>query len=188
MTFAETSQKPSLIQRPDSYIALSCVILGGGVIAYSLAMPTLGDGRPGPGLFPGIIGAMFVLLGLSLGARTVILARGAEGQSYRASLTQPREADGTYSVAPGHEPEVAKVPTMRRWMNGIVVLAAVAGYIVLAESLGFILTMFVIVMAICVLLKSKIIAAFVTALILSFGLWAVFELGLFVQLPDGLLW
>ena len=58
----------------------------------------------------------------------------------------------------------------------------------LAEPLGFIITMFLVSLVIMLLLKAKPVSAIVTSLVLSFGMWLIFERGLQVQLPNGLLW
>jgi len=190
------------IQKPDMYLGLGTIGLGIAVLVYSLSLPTLGGGMPGPGLFPGIISVGFILLGLSLIVCEMLLARknsGLEsseadaqrhlvmnqgaGLADNESTGDPRE-----SSIDGVAIEEESLSARRVWVNGLVVLGSIIGYIVLAEHLGFIITMFLVSLAIMFVLKAKIPSTIVTSFILSFGMWAIFERGLQVQLPDGLLW
>lgn len=202
MTSTTLSTSRGTVQKPDIYLGLGAIVLGAIVLVYSLNLPTLGGGMPGPGLFPGIISVSFIFLGLALIVRALVLARkssalapaGAgehrgpeisEGCGH-ASDEGIEESNETAVVGIAIEEE--SLSSRRAGANGIVVLAAIVGYIVLAEHLGFIITMLLVSLAIMFVLKAKILSAVVTSLILSFGMWAVFERGLQVQLPDGLLW
>lgn len=182
--------------RPDTSLdvgglvtGIIAVAVGAAVIPYGAGMPDIREGIPGPGLFPMMIGGLAILFGLLLIASTVISAR------RRRALAEEVEAvtGEVPAVADASAPEDsgALVETgigavgARRWINGAVVFAAIVFYIVAAEPLGFPLTMFVVTAAIMLTLRAKVWVALVTGAGAAVGLWALFELGLLVQLPDG---
>lgn len=190
------------VQKSDMYLGLGAIGLGIIVLVYSLSLPTLGGGMPGPGLFPGIISVGFILLGLSLIVRGLLLARKSSAvdpaepdEQRQLVISQGTRLEDYESTAGPRESSIdgiaieeESLSSRRVWMNGLVVLAAITGYMVLAEHLGFIITMFLVSLAIMFVLKAKVFSTIVTSFILSFGMWAIFERGLQVQLPDGLLW
>lgn len=75
----------------------------------------------------------------------------------------------------------------RRWINGAVLMGGIIVYVLLAEVLGFPLTMALLVTAIVWSLRAKWWVALTTGVLTSVGLWAMFELALMVQLPDGII-
>lgn len=195
MTSTTLTTTRSVGKNPDLYLSLSAVGVGAIVLIYALSLPTLGDGRPGPGLFPGIIASGLILFGLALLFRTVVTSRRADSAEATVSDVQDESPDipitgsGNADAAPhGMEIDQETVSTRRAWVNGVVMLASIVGYIMLAEPLGFIITMFLVSLVIMLLLKAKPVSAIVTSLVLSFGMWLIFERGLQVQLPNGLLW
>ena len=147
------------------------VAIGVAVIIYSSTMPPLGDGRPGPGLFPSVIAGFLIVLGLVLVLRGVLLKSG------KAAPTQEEIA-----VA---ETEKA-LPKTQQWVNPLVVLAAMAFYIVFAEILGFILTLVIVVAGLMLFLKAKWWVALITAGVLTGVLFLVFQTLLLVRLPMGI--
>lgn len=186
-------------RHPDLYLSLGSISVGVIVLIYALTLPTMGDGRPGPGLFPGIISSALILCGLALALRTVVHSRrvtAGQHDSADADEAIPEEPTGDLdsgdavpdTAVAGMDIERETVSTRRAWLNGVVMLASIVGYMVLAEPLGFIITMFLVTLVIMLLLKAKLISALVTSLALSFGMWLIFERGLQVQLPNGLLW
>lgn len=75
----------------------------------------------------------------------------------------------------------------RRWINGAVLMGGIVFYVLFAEILGFPLTMAILVTAIVWSLRAKWWLALTTGVLASLGLWAMFELALMVQLPDGII-
>lgn len=187
MTLSPQSVPEGRIRAPDLYLGVVSIVLGAGVLIYALNLPTLGDGMPGPGLFPGMVAVGFMLLGTCLIVQALTQARKRYARASSDGITAGANG-GTQPAVSGIAIEEESLSSKRVWANGIVVLAAIIGYIALAEHLGFIITMFLVSLVIMFVLKANLVSAVVTSLILSFTMWAVFERGLRVQLPDGLLW
>lgn len=172
--------------RADLAAGVISVLLGAAVITYALSLPTLGDGKPGPGLFPGIVGGAFILFGLVLAGqswaatrrRTPIRPYGA-GDDTRDLIGE--EADHPASI------KTLDVPVKRLVANAAVIILAIILYILLADFLGFLITMCLVTSAVMLSLRSKPLTTAITAVVLSLLMWFVFEELLMVQLPDGLL-
>ncbi|MFC7376508.1 tripartite tricarboxylate transporter TctB family protein [Brachybacterium sp. GCM10030267] len=75
----------------------------------------------------------------------------------------------------------------RRWINGAILMGGIVGYVLLVETLGFPLTMALLVTAIVWSLRAKWWVAVATGVVTALALWAMFEQGLMVQLPDGII-
>lgn len=73
----------------------------------------------------------------------------------------------------------------RRWVNGAILMGSIVFYVLCAPILGFPVTMTVVVTAIVWSLRARWWAAVLTGVLTALGLWAMFEQGLMVQLPDG---
>lgn len=186
MTVQSTPENDVMAKvRADTAIGLLSVLLGIATVVYSLTLPSLGAGRPGPGLFPGIVGAALVLFGLTLATQAVLRGRKAKriGPAL-GTLATGTPAASAALVSDSAEPEITP---KRAMINTVVVLLAIVGFILLAEPLGFLLTMFLLSFVIMVLLRAKLVTALVTSAVLSVIMWGVFEKLLLVQLPDGLL-
>lgn len=204
---AETRTAARTPWQADVAVGLVAAIAGAVVISYAFSMPTLGEGRPGPGLFPGIIGGLLALFGLGLAVRSWWSARRGqpgdvdsdailEAIVHEGSTPRPDEEDAARAAANDdartHEPHAATVvvqdvPARRLALNAVVVIASVVGYIVLADTLGFLVTMTLVAYAVMVVLNYGWLRSAVYAVATSVALWALFERGLRVQLPDGVL-
>lgn len=186
MTVQSTPENGAMAKaRADTGIGLLSVLLGIATMVYSLTLPSLGAGRPGPGLFPGIVGAALVLFGLTLAAQAVLQGRKAKRTG--PSLGTPATDASAALAATEQVSDEEEITPRRAVINVAAVLLAIVGFILLAEPLGFLLTMFLLSSVIMVLLKSKPVTALVTSAVLSVLMWGVFEKLLLVQLPDGLL-
>lgn len=75
----------------------------------------------------------------------------------------------------------------RRWLNGAILLGSIVFFVLAAEPLGFPLTMAILVFAIVLSLRARWWVALLTGVLTSVGLWLMFEQGLMVQLPDGII-
>lgn len=168
------------------------VLLGAGVIPYGASMPYIREGIPGPGLFPMMIGGFLVLFG----ALVIITSLHAA----RRRRAAPSAEAGPVAVAAADEADSAAAPEAgavmdtdigsdgpRRWINGAVLMGGIVFFVLAAEPLGFPLTMAILVFAIVFSLRARWWVAALTAVLSSVGLWAMFEQGLMVQLPDGII-
>lgn len=142
----------------DLILGVVVVVLGGAVLVGTRTFPEMPGGMPGPALFPRILAGLLILFGVLLIAQ---VRRPPEGEALAVS-----------PVA------VAK---------GIGVLAAIAGYIALANRLGFLLTASAMVLAMMLLLGVRVRTA-VPVTIAGVLLTALlFERLLRVPLPQGVL-
>jgi len=148
--------------RHDLVGGLLAVALGAAVVLHVRTFPELPDGQPGPALFPGIVGSLFVLFGLVLVVRAV-LARGE------------RAAD----------PDAGVTPQGR--LRALAVLGLVVGYLLLAETLGFAVTMGVLLFLLMWVLGARPLVAALAAAVTTGFVFLVFEELLLVPLPYGLL-
>lgn len=75
---------------------------------------------------------------------------------------------------------------IRRWINGAILMGGIVFYVLFAQTLGFPLTMAIVVTAIVWSLRARWWVAVLTGVLTTLALWSLFEQGLMVQLPDGL--
>jgi len=167
----EVSELKPLI---DGVLSLASIIGGAIVVAYSVTLPTHSGGSFGPGLFPGIVGALFVVFGFFLGL--FLLLRIVAKRKDRISLPGDRAAL--------MEPERRSLLSSH-WWDVAAALSAIAFYILLAGSLGFILTISVIQIGLMIKFGYKKLWSFVIGIISTLILYTVFEQLLLIQLPDG---
>lgn len=207
MTTADTTST-TRAGRSNLVIGVASVAVGAVVIPYGASMPYIREGIPGPGLFPMMIGGLLILFGVLLVLTNVLAAR--RERRHRAELAAVAAGagsaeDGPLSLASASVPDsggdvpaseleaVAVLDTdigsdgARRWINGAVLMGAIVFYVLFAEILGFPLTMAILVSAIVGSLRAKWWVAVTTGVLASLGLWAMFELALMVQLPDGII-
>jgi putative tricarboxylic transport membrane protein len=147
--------------RHDLVAALLAVALGAAVVLHVRTFPELPDGQPGPALFPGIVGALLLVFGLVLLVRTV-LARGRP----------------VASASPVAGQGVARA---------LAVVGLVVAYLLLAEVLGFLLTMAVLLFLLMWLLGAKPLVAALAAAATTGIVVLLFQELLLVPLPTGLL-
>lgn len=195
--------EPETAATPESLlgnlvVGLAAAIGGIAVIVYALQMPVIGPGRPGPGLFPGMIGGLAALFGILLVTISLIKRRrGVDASTPEmapAAAPSPHTANDDGLDRLGTEDEDGAVVDLElgatrksRWINALVVLGSIVFYVAAAETLGFLITMFVILLTIMLTLGSRKIPAVAIAAGTTAALYAIFELFLLVQLPDGLL-
>ena len=209
MTAAETSAaSPRGALRQNLLIGGLAVLAGAIVIPYGASMPYIREGIPGPGLFPMMIGGLLILFGLLLPMTTWIgarrerggrvgadgdadLATGADQDSFALPGAAVPEAEGD---VPDERLETVGVMDTdvgsdgaRRWINGAILMGGILAYVLLAPVLGFPIMMALLVLAIVRSLRASWLAAALTGVLTSLGLWGLFEQVLLVQLPDGLI-
>lgn len=177
----------------DVIVGAAAVLGGIAVIAYALTMPTLGEGRPGPGLFPGVVGGLAALFGLLLMAIAVVKWR--RGTLVAQEPDVPVASSPDEAVDPAEDADDSAVVVdlelaqsrTGAWVNALVVVGAIVFYVVAAPVLGFLVTMFAILLALMKTLGSRWVPALIIAVATTAALYALFELVLLVQLPDGFL-
>lgn len=185
------------------------VLAGAIVIPYGASMPYIREGIPGPGLFPMMIGGLLILFGVLLPLSTWIGVRregrrrrragadgaasgpGVESDAFALPGAAVQEADGDTPVEALETAGVMDTDVgsdgARRWINGAILLGGILAYVLLAPVLGFPITMALLVIAIVRSLRASWLAAVLTGVLASLGLWGLFEQVLLVQLPDGLI-
>lgn len=146
--------------RHDLVGGLLAAVLGAAVVLHVQTFPELPDGQPGPALFPGLVGGLLVLFGLVLVVRAV-LARGE----------------------PAADPDAGV--TVQGRLRALAVLGLVIGYLLLAETLGFAVTMGVLLFLLMLLLGARPLVAVLAAVVTTGFIFVVFEELLLVPLPQG---
>ncbi|WP_219420206.1 tripartite tricarboxylate transporter TctB family protein [Pseudonocardia nigra] len=136
--------------------------LGAAVLLYVQGFPELPDGQPGPALFPGIIGALLVVFGLTLVVRALRARRAAAPEDAAATGTGAR-------------------------LRALAVLGLVVAYLLLAETLGFVLTMGPLLFLLMWLLGARVWVAAAATAVTTGVIVLIFREILFVPLPTGLL-
>lgn len=149
------------------------MVVGIAVVAYSTTLPRLGDGAPGPGLFPGIAGTAMALAGLVLLLKSFRPSRSESAAAPVPGAAEPSEDSG--------QPEI----TAAGWLRMGVIAGAIGSYVVAVEQLGFLLTMAVIICAITKTLGGSWLRSTVTGVVTAAVLFVFFERLLLVQLADG---
>jgi putative tricarboxylic transport membrane protein len=148
--------------RHDLVSGLLAAALGAAVMLHVRTFPELPDGQPGPALFPGIVGSLLVLFGLVLVVRAV--------------LARDR---------PATDPDAGVTPQGR--LRALAVLGLVVAYLLLAETLGFVLTMGVLLFLLMWLLGARPLVAVLAAAATTGFILVVFGEVLLVPLPSGLM-
>jgi putative tricarboxylic transport membrane protein len=154
----------------DLVAGLLAAVLGAAVLLYVRGFPQLPEGQPGPALFPGIIGALFVVFGLTLVLRSVLARR--------------RAAPAGGGAHTEHTPPPT---TGRGRADALAVLGSVVAYLLLVEPLGFILTMGSLLLLLMWRLGARPVTALGAAVLTTGAIVLIFEELLLVPLPPGLL-
>lgn len=172
-------------------IVLAAICVGGGiaVIVYASGMKTLNTGQMGPGLFPSLIGWLFVVFG------AVLLFQGIRGGVPKHEdedvgvIDEDVAADeaGLVDASEGGSYAILDEAPARLLFNGMVVVGGIVAYLLLADTLGFIITLFLVLSSIMLSLREKVWRTAVFASVVTAVMYLGFEKGLLVQLPDGIL-
>lgn len=168
----------------DVVLGVLSLAAGIAVFLYASGMPTIAEGLPGPGLFPMIIGAFLAVLGAVL-ALKALLRRRAPGPAGLTDIGRPVPADSAAGIEAADSGPGTGAGDGVPWQNAVVVLGGIAFYVAAADVLGFAITMFVVLAAIMLVLRSRVLVAVLTAAGITAALYLVFELVLMVQLPNG---
>lgn len=188
-----TPENNSTLKRQRSIpdIVLAAIVIGGGIaiIIYASGMKLLNTGQMGPGLFPSLIGWLLIIFGAVLLFQSVRGKDPAVGEPDVEVLSE-EEYEQSSEVETGGEGGayalVAESPG-RLLFNGLVVVAGILVYVLLADTLGFIITLFAVLFATMVVLREKAWKSAIYAAAFTIVLYLAFEKGLLVQLPNGIL-
>lgn len=162
----------SRTSRADLIAGALAAALGVAVLLYIRGFPELPDGSPGPALFPGIIGGLFVLFGAVLVVRSL--------RAGHRAATDGRVADEVDAVD-----EAQPRSTMTGRVNALAILASVVAYLLLVDVLGFAITMCAILVALMWRLGSRPLVALAAAIGTTALIVLIFQQVLLVPLPTG---
>lgn len=139
---------------------------GTAVVVRVQGFPSLAGGYPGPALFPGIIGALMVVFGLTLVGQS---ARRRRRRGARPARAAPSPNRG------------------RAVSNALAVLLAVVVYLLVVEILGFLPTMAGLLFCLMLKLRTRLVVAASASIVATLAIYAFFRGLLLVPLPAGLL-
>ena len=145
----------------DAVIGILAIIVGIVIIFHVQSYPPQPGGRPGPALFP------MVLSGLLIIAGSVLVVSGR------------RQGGPLYQVLPDI--------TLAGVINIMLTLSAVIFYVLVARTLGFLLTSFIIMVGLMLVLKARLIMSVLVAIGTTLCIYLIFNKFLMVPLPRGIL-
>lgn len=157
------------------------VVFGAAVVLYVRGFPRLSDGAPGPALFPGILGGLFVLFGSVL----VVRWFRARHVTTRTAPSAERPGSPTVVADAGSGGQHSAVSAGTAWVNAGSVVGAVVLYLLLAEVIGFALAMGLLLFGLSWRLGARPWAAAISAVVTTSVLYVMFERVLLVPLPAG---
>lgn len=163
----------------DLVSGLAAVGFGVAVLLYVRGFPQLTDGAPGPALFPAILAGLFILFGSVLVVRWLRYRRRHGNQEEAVTAEQARGAEHVSGT--GHIP----ISTRAAWVNALSVLGMVVLYMLLSETLGFALTMTLLLFALAWRLGARPVPALLSAIATTAFIYVVFVRVLYVPLPVG---
>lgn len=146
----------------DVFLGLIFAVAGAYIYLEARTFPNLAGGYPGPGLFPQILGVLFILSGL--GIATAAAARG--GWPKQAPLSQ-------YAT--------------REKVNALLVVLAIIFYMLFVDVLGFIPVILVILIGLMLRTGVSLRWSLVLGVSLTLAAYILFNRILKVPLPAGIL-
>jgi putative tricarboxylic transport membrane protein len=150
------------LRNDDSLSSLVWVLVGLGFIAGGVKMGIGPLNAPGPGFFPTVIGGIFSLLSLAL----FITA---------SSKKNPIPGQGSFWKE------------KKSWRKVSLAFFSLVFYLIFLNYLGYILTTFLFLLSLLKFVgKRGWVSSILTAIVVSFGSYAIFKIGLGVSLPKGL--
>jgi putative tricarboxylic transport membrane protein len=148
----------------DALVGAGFAGAGALVFTGTLTYPPMEGGQPGPALFPRIIAVLLIGFGARLGWEGVRSRDRSEAVAWRDLHRNPA------------------------FVNALFVVAAVVGYVALADRLGFLLTAAGLMFVLMWRLAVRPLTAMAVAVAFTLVVHALFAKLLRVPLPTGLLW
>ena len=145
----------------NTAIGLFLIIFAAAVLWHVQSFPSLDNGYPGPALFPSVLAVLFILCGVGL----II-------QGVRQHEKLLKFDIGTLTVS--------------GLFNIFFVLGAIVCYILVAETIGFLIFSFVILMVLMKWLKVKTPSSILMSVGVTLVIYLLFAKVLLVPLPWGL--
>lgn len=147
------------MNKNDLFAGLIFVVLGVIIILLTIPFPSLGEGHPGPALFPNILAGLFIFFGFLL----LIKAR-------QPQLDKPEEDTGEKNI-----------------VNAFFVLGVIIAFMLLESNLGFILTSFILLFLLMKKLGTSSVKSIVFSILITLFVYSLFYKILRVPLSPGLL-
>ncbi len=148
-------------QRADQVLALLWIVVGIVILIQSRNLEYMAEYGPGPGLVPFWLGVGFILLGLML----------------LAQVTFSRK-----------EKDVLSLPSKHAAWQMFLVMFGYFGFVFFAEKVGFLLCIGLLFFFLLVVVERRGWKfSLAISIINTLAFWAIFELGLQLRLPPGLL-
>ena len=144
----------------DAIIGLIAIVLSIAVFIHVQSFP-LNEGYPGPSLFPMVLSVLLCIAGI------VLVVKGLKSK----------------------QPWFQRLPQLdlRGCCNILMTIVAILFYINASETLGFLITSFIVMFGMMILLRAKPWIALPVAVGMTLFIYLVFSKGLLVPLPRGLL-
>ncbi len=148
----------------DSILGIIIMIAGIAIAMHSSTFPSQLDGKPGPALFPTVLATLFAISGLVLTIKGFLNKE--DRKLFKVTL-QLRKGGA---------------------LNMIATFLSVIFYVYAVETLGFLITMGIILLVLLLLLKTKPVLACIIAILGTVVIYLIFAKGLLVPLPEGILY
>jgi putative tricarboxylic transport membrane protein len=145
----------------NTAIGVVLIIFACAVLIHVQGFPKLGNGYPGPALFPEVLAVLFIFCGIGLIIQGV------------------RQREKILKFDMGNI-------SLTGWLNIIFVLGTVLCYIFLTEYIGFLIFSFVILVILMKWLKVKMLPSLAMSIVVTLSIYILFAKILLVPLPWGL--
>lgn len=146
----------------DCLLGLLIMVSGIAICSVALTFPNQNDGKPGPWLFPTVLSVFFSVCGLVLFIKGLLHFK----EQRLFENTSGLSAAGLFNIA--------------------VVIVLVIAYILLSDSLGFLITMTAIMLILMLLLKFGVVKSLIAAPLAVLFIYMIFAKLLLVPLPEGI--
>lgn len=144
----------------DALIGILAIILGIIVFIHVRSFPVQADGHAGPGLFPSVLAVLLVIVG------GLLIRQGLRSGSPLFERLPELDARGLGNI--------------------MLTLGSIVFYVLVSEKLGFLLSSFIVMVAMMLMLKAKPLTAAPVAAATTLFIYGIFNKFLLVPLPRGI--
>lgn len=145
----------------NTAIGLFLIVFAAAVLWHVQSFPSLDNGYPGPALFPSVLAVLFIICGIGL-----IIQGMRQHEKLLKFDTGSLTVSGLFNI--------------------VFVLGAIVCYIFLAETIGFLIFSFAVLMVLMKWLKVKTLSSIAMAIVVTLVIYLLFAKVLLVPLPWGL--